>query len=128
MSKKRKLISSFLLITIVTCLAIFAIESQTKIFRRAIDNFVFDNWNHYLPCSKLPSELEVNTIFRQHLDVISSIEQINPGMVGVEVDSSTCPGKADLVIWYPSHTDRLAIERNIASGTFFGIPYRLQNR
>jgi len=128
MSKKRKLGSGFFLLTIVFCLAVIVIESQTKIFRRAIDNFVFDNWNHYLPCAKLPSELEVNTVLREHLDVISSIEQINPGMVGVEVDSSTCSGKADLVIWYPSHTNRLAIERIIGSSTFFGVPYRLQNR
>ena len=53
---------------------------------------------------------------------------MNPGLVGVDVDASACPGKADLLIWYASHQDRLAIEKILAADTFFGIPFRLQNR
>ncbi len=95
--------------------------------RHTIDNLVYDNKNHYLPCEKLPAEAEVRTIVQEHQDLIRVIEQVNPGFVGVDVDRS-CGGKADLVIWYGTHDDRLEIERIIADDTFFGVPYRLNNR
>jgi hypothetical protein len=63
-----------------------------------------------------------------HQETIRQIEQVNPGLVGVEIDASTCPGKADLLIWYASHQNRQAIEAIIAGETFYGVPYRLQNR
>jgi hypothetical protein len=57
---------------------------------------------------------------------VEAIEGVNPGFVWVEVDDS-CPGKADIVIYYASHQDRLAIEEIIGRETFFGVPYRLRN-
>lgn len=116
-------------ITIVACIGVIAVvEVQTKIIRRAYDNLVLDNRNHYLPCKKLPTEAEASRVVEQHQDTIRVIKQVNPGFVGVDIDTWTCPGRADLVIWYASHQDRLAIERIISSDTFFGIPYELQNR
>jgi hypothetical protein len=64
----------------------------------------------------------------QHEEVIQQIRQVAPGFVGVEIDSSTCDGKADLLIWYGTHQQRIAIEKIIGDNIFFGIPYRLQNR
>lgn len=64
----------------------------------------------------------------EHPEVIRKIEQINPGFVGVEMDTSICPGKADILFWYGTHEERLLIEKLIAGETFYGIPYRLQNR
>jgi hypothetical protein len=128
MSKSRIIIASILLLTVAVCLGAIAIGSQTKIIRRSYDNFVFDNRNHYLPCEKLPTEAEVRAIVQQYQVIVQVIRQVNPGLVGVDVDSSTCPGKADLVIWYASHQNRLAIETIIGGETFFGVPYRLQNR
>ena len=63
-----------------------------------------------------------------HQDVIVMIEQIRPGFVGVEIDTSICPGKADILFWYATHQDRLLIESMIADNTFYGIPYRLVNQ
>jgi hypothetical protein len=123
-----RIIASILILTTVVCLGAIAIESQAKIIRRSYDNFVLDNWNHYLPCEKLPTEAEVRATVQRYQDVIQAIEQVNPELVGVDIDSSTCPGKADLVIWYASHQNRLAIETIIGGDTFFGVPYRLQNR
>jgi len=128
MSKSRKIIASILLLMAAVSLGAIAIESQTRIIRRSYDNLVLDNRNHYLPCEKLPTEAEVRAILQQHQDIVQAIEQVNPGHVGVDVDSSVCPGKADLVIWYASHQNRLAIEAIIGGDTFFGVPYRLQNR
>jgi Holliday junction resolvasome RuvABC endonuclease subunit len=127
MSKKWKKIVLPLVI-LIACLGIIVIESQIKIAHRVFDYFVLDNKNHYLPCEELPTEADVSRIVEQHRDKIQAIEQINLGFVGVEIDTFTCPGQADLVIWYASHQDRLAIEEIIGGDTFFGVPYRLQNR
>jgi hypothetical protein len=117
-----------LLLILIACLGMIAIESQIKIVHRVYDNFVLDNKNHYLPCEELPTESDVRRIVEQHQDKIQAIEQVNPGSVGVEIDTFTCPGQADLMIWYARHQDRSAIEEIIGSDTFFGVPYRLQNR
>jgi hypothetical protein len=76
----------------------------------------------------LPSEAEVRQAVDEHQDVLTEIEQIHPGFIGVEMDNSVCPGKADLLFWYGTHQDRLQIENRIAGKTFYGIPYRLENR
>jgi hypothetical protein len=128
MSKSRRIIASILLLMAAVCLGAIAIESQTRIIRRSYDNLVLDNRNHYVPCEKLPTEAEARAILQQHQDIVQAIEQVNPGHVGVDVDSSACPGKADLLIWYASHQNRLTIEAIIGGDIFLGIPYRLQNR
>lgn len=63
-----------------------------------------------------------------HQDTVAAIEKIHPGQTGVELDTTTCVGKADLVIWYASHDDRVRIEKLLGSDLFFGVPYKLQNR
>jgi Holliday junction resolvasome RuvABC endonuclease subunit len=113
---------------LIACIGFLVIEAQTKIIRRAYDNFILDNENHYLPCEKLPTETEVSKVLQEHQDMIRAIEQVNPGLVGVDIDTMTCPGKADLIIWYATHQDRVEIKRIIGEDTFFGVPYRMQNR
>jgi chlorite dismutase len=81
-----------------------------------------------LPCEKLPTRDEVTKIIAEHQNAIKEIEAVNPGLVGIEIDTTTCQGKADLIFWYASHENRLEIEEIIGDETFFGIPYRLQNR
>jgi hypothetical protein len=116
------------ILTLIFCVGIWIIEVQTRFLIRTYDNVVLDNRNHYLSCEQLPSEAEVRQVMETHQDVIKKIEQINPGFVGVEIDTSTCPGKADILFWYGTHQDRLLIESIIADDTFYGIPYRLNNR
>ena len=110
------------------CAGILIVESQTRFFRKTYDEVVLDNRNHYLSCEQLPMETEVRRVMEAHQDVIEKIEQINPGFVGVEVDTSTCAGKADIIFWYGTHQDRLLIESIISDDTFFGAPYRLRNQ
>lgn len=118
----------FLAIVVILCLGMVILEVQAKILRRVIDDVVYDSRNHYLPCEKLPTESEVWKVVEVRADLIRQIEQVNPGNVGVEIGISVCPGKADLLIWYASHQNRLAIEEIIGGEIFYGIPYRLQNR
>jgi hypothetical protein len=63
----------------------------------------------------------------EHQDTVERIMEVNPGFVWLEVDDASCPGRADIVIYYPSHRNRLAIEEIIGGDTFFGVPYRLRN-
>lgn len=122
--------SKFLLLGVLIFLLLAAVvaESQTKFIRRFYDNVVMDNRNHYLSCDRLPTITKVTDVVEKHKDTIEQIEQIHPGQIGLEVDSFSCPGKADIIIWYASHEDRIKIEQIINDETFFGIPYRLQNR
>ncbi len=126
--KKESRIIIFLLLLFTLCIIVILIEAQTNSIRRIFDDFIYDNQNHYLSCEKLPNKAEVAKIIAEHQDVIRDIEAVNPGLVGVEIDTTACQGKADIIFWYASHENRLAIQEIIADETFFGIPYRLQNR
>ena len=127
MSKSWKT-TAIVTIIVTLCLGALFVEAQTKIIRRALDDLIYDNKNHYLPCDKLPTEVEVNQVVQEHQNIVEAIKKVNPGLVGVEIDSTTCPGRADLLIWYASHENRLEIEKIIGDNTFFGVPYRLGNR
>lgn len=117
-----------LILALVLWVGIWILEAQTKLFRKIYDEVIFDNRNHYLSCEELPSEADVRRVVEAHQANIQKIEQVNPGFVGVEIDASTCPGKADILFWYGTHQDRLFIEQIIAGDTFYGVPYRLENR
>ena len=117
-----------LIILIILFVVVILIETQTHTIRRIFDDFIYDNENHYLPCEKLPTKDEVEKIIAEHQNVINEIEGVNPGLIGFEIDTATCQGKADIIFWYASHENRLEIEEIIGNETFFGIPYRLQNR
>ena len=91
MRKSWKTLAIVTMIVFVTlCFGVLFVEAQTKIVRRAVDNFVFDNKNHYLPCEKLPTGAEVSRIVQEHRDIIKLIEQVNPGFVGVDIDTIIC--------------------------------------
>jgi hypothetical protein len=128
MKDSARSILAWLILVLVLCIGILIAEFQTKFFRKTYDEIILDNRNHYLTCEELPAEAEVQQVMKAHQDVIEKIEQINPGFVGVEVDTSTCPGKADIIFWYGTHQDRLLIESIIPDDTFYGIPYRLRNQ
>lgn len=119
---------SLVLLVFVLCVGMWIFESQMKFFRKIYDNVILDNRHHYLSCDRLPTEDEVRRTMQAQQGMIDRIEQINPGFVGVEMDTSACPGKADILFWYGTHQDRLLVEGIIANDTFYGIPYRLENR
>lgn len=125
---KHKLRSPVSLLVIGVLLVCALAAWQLKVAQHAYDNFVLDNRDHYLSCQDLPPRIDVERIMARHQDIIQQIQQVAPGAVGLEIDSLTCEGKADILIWYGTHEQRVAIEKIIDGDTFFGIPYRLQNR
>ena len=118
----------FTALILILSVGIWILVVQTKLLRKLYDEEILDNRNHYLSCEQLPLEDEVRLVMEAHQDVIEKIENINTGFVGVEVDTSTCAGKADIIFWYGTHQDRLLIESIISNDTFYGIPYRLRNQ
>ncbi|OIN92459.1 MAG: hypothetical protein AUJ21_06660 [Anaerolineae bacterium CG1_02_58_13] len=115
-------------IVVLILIGLLLVESQTKFMSRLYDDIVMDSKVIYLSCSELPSVDEVTSVVEQHKDIIAQIERVDPGHVGVYVNSFSCPETAYIVIDYASHADRLKIEQIINSETFFGIPYELLNR
>jgi hypothetical protein len=97
--------SAALILMLILCVGIWVLEAQTKFFQKAYDDLILDNRGHYLSCEQLPSEAEVRRVLEDHQDVIKKIERIKPGFVGVEIDTSTCPDKADILFWYGTHQD-----------------------
>ena len=125
MKAKQKIIVAVSLLTAVALLVFLGF--QAKIIRQTLDDVLYDNRFHYISCEKLPSIAEVEKVIVEHQDVIRQIEAVDPGFVGIEVN--TCgTGNADITFWYGSHKDRMSIENIIGSDTFFGVPYNLQNR
>lgn len=128
MKKAKKIMLMGAAVVVIACLGVLVVEWQTKVLHRLYDDAVLDNVNHYLPCEALPEAGEAETILAERQEDLERIKAVNPGLVGVELDTFTCPGRADLLIWYASHEDRVAIEALLGGETFFGIPVRLQNR
>jgi hypothetical protein len=81
---------------LLTCAITTIVALQFKVFQRGYDHFILDNRNHYLSCRDLPPKIEVERITEQQQVVIQQIQRVAPGFVGVEIDSKTCDGKADL--------------------------------
>lgn len=115
-------------VLLVMCVGVLLVEAQTRMIRRWIDDVLYDNRYHYLPCEQLPSLSEVERVIQEHQDILQQIKAVNPGLVGVDVNPCGAGQNADITFWYASHQDRIAIERIIGSDTFFGVPYNLNNR
>jgi hypothetical protein len=117
--------SAAVLVLAVVCIAAAALSVRS--LRALADDVVYDNTNHYLPCEKLPVVSEALMVVEEHQAVVDAILSVNPGRVGLEVDTDCCPGRADILMWYGSHEDRMAIEEIINGETFFGVPCNLRN-
>ena len=100
---------------------------QRTALLQLVDGPLWDANCHYLPCERLPLVDGVERIVAEHRDVVAQIRNVNPDRVDFRVDTWTCPGRADVRIEYPRHSDRVEIEKIIDADTFFGVPYRLTN-
>lgn len=108
---------------------ILILEAETNIIKHTIDDRLYDNYNHYLACNELPTVGVVELALNQHQDTVRQIEEVSPDNVVVSLEryENDCKGKADILINYPSHDSRLAIEKILGGKTFFGIPCRFRN-
>ncbi len=78
-------------------------------------------------CDKLPSVQTVQTTLTEHADTIRELEKLGPeNTIRLEADATRCSGKADILIYYGTESQRAKIKQNIGD-TFFGVPYRMAN-
>lgn len=96
--------------------------------QRLVDDLIYDNYNHYLPCERLPQAVEVEQALAEHAATVDQIRALSPN-VDVQIGASQCSAtkRADLIIFYPGHAQRVEIERILGGKTFFGLPVRWQN-
>ena len=92
-----------------------------------IISLLYDNKGVFLSYEEMPEESVTRQILEAHRSTVDLIKQVNSGFIDVETDTMNCPGKAVIVIHYPSHQNRLAIEKILRDGTFCGIPAWLVN-
>jgi hypothetical protein len=117
--------SALFLLTVCCVTAVLAVRQHVP--ARVYNDIFLDNYDHFLPCEKLPTSTEVHRIVEANQGTVEAIEAVNQGFVWVEVDDTICPGRADVVIYYASHRDRLAIEEILGGKAFFGVPCRFRN-
>jgi hypothetical protein len=47
-----------------------ALLFATHIPQRAVDNLLYDNYNHYLPCERLPQTADVERALAEHAAMV----------------------------------------------------------
>ena len=119
--------ASFALAVFALCGAAAVVLVRGHLLGRLYNDVVLDNYDHFLPCERLPTSTEVYRIAEEREDVLKAIKDVNAGHIFVEIDDHTCPGRADIIISYATHGDRLAIEEILSGHTFLGVPCRLRN-
>jgi hypothetical protein len=77
-------------------------------------------------CDLLPGTDYAESVMAENSGIVSQIESLNPGNIWLELDSASCPGKAELLIYYATESDRQEI-KNLIGDDFFGIPYKMFN-
>lgn len=83
--------------------------------------------NKKVACNKLPSAEEVQKSIIQHEDAIKELERLSDtNNIWLSIDAERCLGKADIIIYYGTESDRKQIKERIGE-TFFGVPYRMVN-
>ena len=101
---------------------------QSHIIQRIVFDVVYDNYNHYIPCKRLPLAVEVEAIVRDNRAVVDQIRAVSSD-VDFKIVNQTCGNAdhADIVIYYPGHAQREQIEEILGGKTFFNVPARWIN-
>lgn len=79
------------------------------------------------PCDELPSFQHAQNVMEENKETISYIEKLSPtNSTWLEIDSSRCQGKGEIIISYGNEQQRREII-NVIGDTFFGVPYLMRN-
>jgi hypothetical protein len=119
-----------LVVLAVLAVSALCLVAGPPVARRAVAQFyerTLGNREHLLGCADLPTTEDVEQTLLGHQDTADRIKRVNPGHTVIYVDTSRCPGKADIVILFATVEDSRAIRRIIGGDTFFGMPYRMYN-
>ena len=119
----------YLVGTLAVGLLAFAImEINTAYLRDFLSVSIYGTRPHRIPCDDWPTRDEVEQTLKQHTGVIRRIEFIGSGSVDLSINTWSCPGKAELYIYYPAKRHIKTIRTIIGNEKyFFGVPYTLRN-
>lgn len=125
MRGRARLIPIFIILII---LVLMVVEFHTHFLRRTFDDAVYNNYHHYLQCEALPTLTEIEEVLVEHKTTVETITNLAQGSILLQIDTTTCPGKGSVIIYYPSKSVREQIEGILGENTFFGIPITLINQ
>ena len=109
-------------------LVLTVVEARTYYGRDLLVETVYGSKPHRVPCDQWPTPDEVRRVIEQHQEVVRQIESINPGFTVLDINTLSCPGRADIQILYATARDREAIKLILEGGKyFFGVPYQMWN-
>lgn len=116
-----------LMIVLLIAIFLFGIFMKVTLLLTMLELFRFSFQTaqdiHTEECEDLPTLNEVQNRVEANHQAITKIEELNGWLT---VDSERCPGKADVIIYYSSITQRAQI-RKMLGKTFFGVPYQMRN-
>jgi hypothetical protein len=115
------------MVFVLVILAVFLFENKTRLLHRIVDEVLYTNYRHSLPCKDLPDLETVERQLNEFDSTMKQIESLSEGNVALKVDSSSCPGKGSIKIYFPSHSVRQQIEKILGGKTFHGVPLDLIN-
>ncbi len=126
--RKMRTLTKVICIVLLIVVILVVSERFTHLFHRLADNLLYNNYHHYLSCSDLPELGDVEKVVAEHSEIVEKIKNVSPDDVEFIIDSSTCSGKASIIIYYASRNQRSQIDEILPDKTFFGIPISLINR
>ena len=78
------------------------------------------------PCSDLPDAALAKSTFSENGDAARQVGLIAGGADRVSLDTSRCPGKGEVAIYYSTWEQRNQV-KDLLGGSFHGVPYHLYN-
>lgn len=80
-----------------------------------------------ISCNKLPTVEEAQKVLTANENVIKGLEGLSDTKsIWFSLDTERCSGRADILIYYGTETQRKQIKERIGE-KFFGVPYRMFN-
>ena len=109
-------------------LAFAIVEANSAYLRDLLSVSIYGTRPHRIPCDEWPTREEVEQVLERHISVIRRIESVEPGGIDLSINTRSCPGRAELYIYYPAKRHIKEIRTIIGDEKyFFGVPYTLRN-
>lgn len=125
MPNKKTSIFLLISVTVLIILSYLLINKITYYY----NDIILDNKISTTNCEDMPTYSEAEKFLIANKEIFEKIKQINPGNISIEVlKNSKCENdNAEILIMYPSHQDKVMIEKQIEEIDFQKIPVTLKN-
>lgn len=96
--------------------------------QRLIEDKLYDSVPSFSACERLPSASMVRKELEKHAELVAAIRQVAPDEVVIEPDTQRCgDDRAEILISYGSHDQRIRIQALLAKRGFGNVPVSLRN-